>query len=156
MEQKVRKMVGRPKKVIANKLRKKINTVLSGLTLADQLVPLMFEKDHLAVLLSLKQKTDGLTFSLIGDVAGLGRSQKLVDILNHLVDYRLIDKQNGNYTLSDYGLSAANFAERFIKMITSDPNVARNSPIAAQKAVIEDIEQKYEESLKKRVKESPL
>lgn len=147
----------RPPIEIPNKTKKSIESTLGELKLADQLVPLMFDKDHMAVLLSLLCANDagGLSFTLVSKVAGLGRSQKLVDTLSHLIDYGLVEKLNGNYKLTDYGISAARFAEKFIRMINSDPQVARKrSELAGNISIIKAVEQKYNEQIKMKVKEA--
>jgi hypothetical protein len=148
--------MARLKKEIPNDLKKHLDSALGDLHLASQIVPLMFDKDHMAILLSLKVSSEagGLSFSQLGDVTKLGKSQKLVDFLGHLSGYGFIEKTNGNYELTDYGLSAAGFVVRFLDLVNQDPDIARSSPLAGHKAVIHSVNQRYAASIKNKVKQS--
>lgn len=148
--------MARLKKKIAAELRKEIQSALGELTLADQLAPLMFDKDHMAVLLSLmcSYETGGLSFTQIGDITNLGKSQKLVDTLNHLSGHGLVERTNGNYNLTDYGYSAATHADRFIEMINSDPEIASKSDLAGNLAVIKKVKRRHTQFVNKAVQQT--
>jgi len=145
----------RPRKRIPQKLEKEIEETMDSLNLAEQLMPLMFDLDNMSILLALKRAhgTSGLPFVSVGEVTGLGKSQKLVDRLNLMISYGLVERTNGKYDLTEFGLSAASFAERLVVMINEDQEIARRSKLTGHLATVNSIRQKSEELVRKRIRE---
>jgi len=145
----------RPKKKVPQKLRKEIKKTINELSLADQLMPLMFDVENMSILLALRktEDTSGLPFVSLGDVTSLGKSQKLVDRLNLMIAYGLVEKTDNKYKLTEFGLSAADFSRKLVVMINEDAEIAKRSKLAGHIAVVQAIDQKGEELIKKTIKE---
>ena len=91
-------------------------------SLANELSALIFRRDNLKLIsfMATGQELGGLPFSRIGDLSGLGTSQKLVDTLNYMVDYGLVAKANGGYKLTKLGLGTAAFAGRLLNLLSNE------------------------------------
>jgi hypothetical protein len=149
-------IVGRTKNEIPIHLKKNIEVALAGLTLADQIVPLMFNIENLAILISLREafQVKGLSFSQLGEVAGLGKSQKLVDMLRHLGDYGLVKRSTGIYVLTEYGKSVADIADRFLILVNKNPQFAQKSTFAGRKELVDSILEVNKKSVKNDASEA--
>lgn len=146
----------RPKIEVPKDVVDKVAEAMEELTVADQLVPLIFDKENMAILLILREahQTHGLAFSPIGEATELGKSQKLLDLLGHMIEYGLVEHTNSSYALTELGMSAANFARNLISAINADPEVAKKAGLADRYSMIQYAEKKGKELLEKRIRES--
>lgn len=140
--------MGRPRKQIPEKMRNELKETIDDLLLVDQLMPLMFDKENMSILLSLLMTKDekGLPFVSIGEITDLGKSQKLVDRLNLMIDYGIIEKTNGNYNLTEFGVSAANFTKKLITLVNEDNKISNKAKFAGYNIIYQTIEQKIDDN----------
>jgi hypothetical protein len=145
----------RPKIEVPKDIVDKVAEAMEELTVADQLVPLVFDKENMAILLILREayQSHGLAFSAIGEATGLGKSQKLLDLLRHMIEYGLVEHTNSSYALTELGMSTANFAHRFVSAINADPEVAKKVGLADRYSMIQYAEKKSKELMEKRIRE---
>jgi hypothetical protein len=114
----------RPRKELPENVKKEQAALVNNRTLWDQLAPLLFDKDNLLVLLSLriaKKQGANVPFSRIGDGIDLGKSQKLADTLDYLVRCGLVRRADNGYTLTDrLGVGFTTFAGTLIRNLQKD------------------------------------
>ncbi len=144
----------RPKIEVPKVLANNITEAMEELTVADQLVPLIFDRDNMAILLILREahQTHGLAFSLIGEATELGKSQKLLDLLGHMIEYGLVEHTNSNYALTELGMSAAKFAGNLVDAINADPETAKKTGLADRSSLTQIAETKSKELLERRIR----
>ena len=139
----------RPRKEVEEAVKREIEKIEEKLAIWDLLVPLMFDADNLKILLVLRAADKGLlSFSRIGEYTRLGKGQKLIDRLNYLIRFGLVQKEGGEYRLTSHlGRSLADLSYRMISLSDKSEILGWLADLKAVAMEVEQAQPKIENDL---------
>jgi hypothetical protein len=151
-----RREMARPKKEIPSDAESEIEKVEKELEIWGPLLTLVFDVDNIKILLFLRAADEAnmsMPFSRLGERTKIGKSQRLVDSLNYLTRYGLVQMNKGGYRLTPgLGRSVADFVHRMIKLSDKIGN------LRWLKSFKEDVEEaeRAESEMKKEITKTKL